>query len=218
MPAGAMVESHRCLQVLALAVALCAGCGSAPPPATAAPATPPAGAASAAPAAGAPGAADAYADGSPRVRARDFSIPVPPGFLSVTDERTPAELREKMAPVVAQGGVVLFAEKTEPGWFRGSIVVIPAAVGPVPTDAASCQQQSAEIAASMQAELIKAGIVDTRSCRWVLQDKARAQRLALGAVMESPSGAWVVTCNVDGRDEASMAACKKVLKGWRAGK
>jgi hypothetical protein len=150
-----------------------------------------------------------------RVEGRDFTVPLPSGFLSITDPRTPPALRDKVEPVITAGGVVLVAEKTEAGWFRGSIVVAPAE-GEMPSNAATCRDHASELAAATETTVRKADMATPQSCRWVVQDKKRANRMAVGAVMASTNGHWVVTCNLDARDDAARAACVAVLEGWRA--
>ena len=204
------MHRHAWLPVT-LSMILCAACSSSAPP----PSTPVAAAATAPPAQGSPPPTDAA--GARRIQGRDYSVPLPSGFVSVGDPSTPGELRTQLQPLLDQGAVALFSEKTPPGWFRGSVVVTPVD-GDVPTGAEACKGQAAEVARMTKSKLLEARLMASGGCRWAVQDGERETRGAIGAVMKGTGGHWVVTCNLDTRDDASRAACEEVLAGWRAGR
>jgi hypothetical protein len=147
------------------------------------------------------------------VRGETFSLPVPGGYLVVTD---PAFT--KMAP----GGVMLraVARATE-GAFVGSVVVTRIPMGP-PLDQSSdeaCKKLGAALTTGMPVQLKRTVLAQTaagKSCQYEVIDNQVATRGAQGTVMsKTRENSWLVTCNFDIKDAAARTACQAVLDGWR---
>lgn len=145
-----------------------------------------------------------------RAQGVDFSIPIPAGYETFTNE--------DLVKQIGADGLALAASEPKSGLFRGSVVVARAA-GPGPADAASCKQVAEELATLTKTTLARAErvtVAGTEVCQWESTAVDDPQRGSTGTVMTTPKSTWVVTCNYDLRDEAARPACTQVLNGWKA--
>jgi hypothetical protein len=152
-----------------------------------------------------------------RVWGRNFSVPLPRGY----EQKVSGTIADMMrSDVLEPGGVILMARTSDvPGAVPGSIVVSPTAtdISSDAVDEGFCPQLAALVAGQQNATVERAGMITLpwgRTCQWELLTASDAQRRRIGTVFAANAEDWIVTCNLDSRDEAARAACTEVLSGW----
>ncbi len=149
---------------------------------------------------------------------RGFTVSVPAGFAVVKDDR--------FKQVIDAGGVILVSAEGAaapasgaPG-FRASIVVVPIPA-PMQGDLAAvalCRQMAEGSATNAGAAVTSRKIVAASwgpACQYELLDRSQPNRGAIGTLVYRNTAGWMITCNLDPKDERARAACNEVLRSWR---
>ncbi len=154
---------------------------------------------------------------APRIRGRNYSIPVPEGYRRVT-RGTIADMMR--AEVLDPGGVILMADATSvAGATPGTIVVSPTA-SDLSADAVTedlCQQVAALLAGQHDETVERVGMVELpwgQTCQWELVTAHDSDRRRIGTMFCANAEDWIVTCHADVHDDTAREACNQVLHGW----
>lgn len=158
--------------------------------------------------------AAAVPDSAPaeRVTTAAYSYPLPVGFTEV-------HLAAFQQVWSAGGSVIAEKARSSPDSFLGSVVVTPvASPGSYdPTDPKLCAETAEALGQGGKLVNRGAKIIPTpwgSSCRYVMQEAKNPNRLAVATIAYSPSSMWVITCNIDARDDPAAATCKAVVAGF----